>query len=729
MSNVTPPPNIVGEIVSLRDETSKSYLRSTAPDGSEKRALVKLTGRVHYPDPVDGRWRTIQPVWVYEGGGIWAIRANNAEAIVDTSNLSFQFRRRNGARLRGHIRAIGGVLADDLNFDTTGAHAPGNGRVLVIPDILPGLDLRLVYNDVLRPMFWVKSASAPRSFEWDFTARDLREFRIGLHENDGRDNLDLTDTTRTTERHRIAHILKDSEQDIAPNGDERLHVTETWTGEVAMWDGNQQRIWTTDVAYPVKVNQDITEPIPADADDGFEDISGASWTSTGIALLIVGKPATSGYNVGLRFTTIALDQGVTIDAGTQIELKVYSWDSSGAAGRFIVYGDDVDNAAAWSGSSRPSQITQTTASTTVNKGDLSAGDSQSIDVQSIVDEIVQRTGWSSGNAMRFGFIDNSPAYKSTDLVDSNAGWGDGTPHPMQLVINYTATTSYTLVADAGAVTIAGASASLLVHRELVAGAGAVTIAGQAAGLELARRLDAETGAVSIAGVDAGLLLSRRLEADAGAVTIAGAAAGLLRARRLVAGAGAVVIAGADATLIKGMILSAEAGAVTISGAAAGLLWNRHLDAEAGAVTIAGADATLTVSGNLTLIAEAGSVVIAGAPAGLLWDHVLEAEAGAVTIAGAAAGLARNRYLGADAGAVSISGAPAGLLWARQLEAEAGAVTIAGADAGLLYSGVPVFSSEPGEATSIEIDGPTFAVVSSTRTYIVIGESDTEITGS
>ena len=96
-----------------------------------------------------------------------------------------------------------------------------------------------------------------------------------------------------------------------------------------------------------------------------------------------------------------LGDGDTIDLANlklnfnKVEGPGTTWASSS------IYGDDVDDAAAWANTtSLPTTITKTTASASVSALPSAAG-LKTIAVTTIVQEIVDRVGWASGNDMRF----------------------------------------------------------------------------------------------------------------------------------------------------------------------------------------------------------------------------------------------------------------------------------------------------------------------------------------
>lgn len=107
------------------------------------------------------------------------------------------------------------------------------------------------------------------------------------------------------------------------------------------------------------------------------------------------------YNAaGFRFPSVSVPQGATIDSATLTTKK----NASGFGSPTIkIYADNVDSAPAWGTSSRVKTISKTAASTNM---DISGAvfDEVAQDVQAIVQEIVDRGGWSADNAMRFGFF-------------------------------------------------------------------------------------------------------------------------------------------------------------------------------------------------------------------------------------------------------------------------------------------------------------------------------------
>ena len=174
--------------------------------------------------------------------------------------------------------------------------------------------------------------------------------------------------------------------------------------------------------------------IASDADDGIDDQS--TWddrdNTYSIAEFFQVKKTSGGTDNrgGVRFTSIAMAQGVTISSAILTLHKV-----SGGLDSLTVYGDDVDNAPAWSNSSRPhSGFTATTASGSVST--FPANDTDfTIDIKTVIQELVDRAGWVSGNAMRFALV-GAATYAGLNITDYDLSPTDTTADAARLDITY-----------------------------------------------------------------------------------------------------------------------------------------------------------------------------------------------------------------------------------------------------------------------------------------------------
>jgi hypothetical protein len=149
--------------------------------------------------------------------------------------------------------------------------------------------------------------------------------------------------------------------------------------------------------------------------------------------LVVGRSTTLDWDGAARFLNIVVPQGSTVNfARVDLYASAVGTASPGDL-RIIAYGIDEDNTAAFS--TNPFGRTKTTASTSVNDINPSIGGYRSITVTNQVNEIVQRAGWSSGNAMGFLFMNNSSATQS--LIEDTASGNT------RLIIRVSAASSFT----------------------------------------------------------------------------------------------------------------------------------------------------------------------------------------------------------------------------------------------------------------------------------------------
>jgi hypothetical protein len=134
----------------------------------------------------------------------------------------------------------------------------------------------------------------------------------------------------------------------------------------------------------------------------------------------------------LRFQNVAVPQGATIDSAY---LKPY-WLST-AEKTFNVSGFDKDNAAQPTTGAEGNHSNHTGASVSwaVTTG---AGVKTSPDIKAIVQEITDRAGWSSGNAMMFGIWKPSGSYYSSDTRGIYVYGNSSGNAVAQLEIEYTA---------------------------------------------------------------------------------------------------------------------------------------------------------------------------------------------------------------------------------------------------------------------------------------------------
>lgn len=120
--------------------------------------------------------------------------------------------------------------------------------------------------------------------------------------------------------------------------------------------------------------------------------------------IIAGKKLSSGDGSALRFTNILIDRYKTITSANFEWQKVTT--TSGSDIKFKIWGIDQDNCGSFSdygdAAGRPKTDAYRDKTQSAITSEFNFGD----DWTSLVQEIVNRSGWSSGNAMGFIFNDN-----------------------------------------------------------------------------------------------------------------------------------------------------------------------------------------------------------------------------------------------------------------------------------------------------------------------------------
>ncbi len=163
--------------------------------------------------------------------------------------------------------------------------------------------------------------------------------------------------------------------------------------------------------------------IAASTDDA--DQGGSTVDTTGTTL----NANNSNQYIGLRFTSVTIPSGSTITAATlDLDIQSASYDDPDTT----IYGDDTDNASTFTtASNNISGRTATTASVTWTASNIGAGVKPTPDIATVIQEIIDRAGWSSGNALALIIKGNG----TTSFLRTRAY--DGTGSPAKLNVTYT----------------------------------------------------------------------------------------------------------------------------------------------------------------------------------------------------------------------------------------------------------------------------------------------------
>lgn len=167
------------------------------------------------------------------------------------------------------------------------------------------------------------------------------------------------------------------------------------------------------------------------SDDAFENAVGTV-TINGTSMVF----NNAGYWIGYRFQNVTIPNASTINTAT---LSYYVTSTTRDDNEQDVYGEDVDDAATFStAASNISGRTLTTAKTTVSADSVGVG-FYAVDVTAVVQEIINRAGWVSGNDLALlmdaltgvnlapDTYDNSPTNAAKLDIDYTASGGGSIP--------------------------------------------------------------------------------------------------------------------------------------------------------------------------------------------------------------------------------------------------------------------------------------------------------------
>ncbi len=205
-----------------------------------------------------------------------------------------------------------------------------------------------------------------------------------------------------------------SEANLIPNGSNidtsDYQIIGPWREQV---DGDEKNIISK--VYVRNVIKSFSKRGAAGLDDGYFDTS--SWSS-GATFMNVGESGGDDVYLAVRLISVTIPKDATIVSAT-ITLRHDSNQSDTVLAK--MNGIDEDDTANFS--SNPISRDLTTAQVNTSIPTLSFEDYTYPDISTIVQEIVNRAGWSSGNAMGFILNNNSTGANGSRIFETY----DGTP--------------------------------------------------------------------------------------------------------------------------------------------------------------------------------------------------------------------------------------------------------------------------------------------------------------
>lgn len=180
---------------------------------------------------------------------------------------------------------------------------------------------------------------------------------------------------------------------------------------------------------------EINKQISTSTDDCYENnYATVNLTSTSV---YVGFDTIDPFDGGLRWQSVNIAQAMSI---TSAKLSLYMHTDTGTLSANI-RGIDEDNTATWSSGSRPSQRTKTSATITANEANWNNWATDGwidIDITSVIQEIIDRGGWSANNALAVVIEDTAGA--GNNYLAARSYDYSGNVHGAKLDIVYGAAT-------------------------------------------------------------------------------------------------------------------------------------------------------------------------------------------------------------------------------------------------------------------------------------------------
>lgn len=418
--------------------------------------------------------------------------------------------------------------------------------------------------------------------------------------------------------------------------------------------------------------------VSASADDAHQSSiandSGRTFTSTGSVSLTstILSPGSHGsndeYTAGARFLNVTVPNGATISSATFKLTPQATYNAGSNVIKYWVSAQAADNPGTFTttgGNLNSTNRPRTTAAATWTQTSVTVNVAQSVDITSVIQEIVNRAGWASGNAIVI-LVDTHADTTTGEWQDYYA-YDHTTGQEPQLDITYSSGASpSTADTAAGSTTTAATGASTASATASIAAAVATTaatgssIAAATAGGSSGVATTAATGSatttatvtaaagIATTSVTGASTVVATASSAAGAATTAATGASIAVATTDIAAGVATVTANAvtgasTAVVASGVATTAATGESTALATA---------DTAAGAATVAASSGGVVIA---TADTAAASAITAAIGASLNAATANSATGGATTAATGAAIATAIADLSAGSTTVSVSG--------------------------------------------------------------------------
>lgn len=411
------------EVLDRRTAYSKTYqIQQERGQPDNKFLVLANINRSHYKDDYSDDsepWKEID-LTIETKDSKEVIEKSPYNMEVWTDKVGYSYRSKKGGRVDVELVEVDGSPVDLSNMTFR-----KEGNQLFWENVAPDVDIKVVcFPDFAETFKLLKTDSAAKEFKWKISedVETKARFRHGISgmDDDGRAleiQTELTDPV---------------EQSSSETGNrfKRFYFTERWTGRTSrvLSDRTRQKTWVDGVKFPVMIDASTSEDVADTADDG------SAWSTSWFpnrGEIYAGWSTffgDSARQAGIRYRTLAIPQGATIDSASMQFDKTRIYGSP----QLKIYADDVDDAALWSSGNLPQNITKTTASSAWSPANAAGSDT--IGITSVLQEVISRPGWSSSNDIRFGVLDQQGGGSHLIGFDDAQAGGNS----VHLAVTYTA---------------------------------------------------------------------------------------------------------------------------------------------------------------------------------------------------------------------------------------------------------------------------------------------------
>lgn len=425
------PPDQEFEITSLRTETSKTF--SITKDGVTTKRLEQVSYPLHYLDE-NHTWQDVDPHWHKQADGSFSNIKNSFQSFVPAQTTE-----------RTTAKTQKGDFWTEVTVETTGEipavlTATGNHERVVYPGAYKGLDIAFG----LEPDRLVKEfvfTSPPESIpELSFilrlpegTTAQLRGNSVVFLQNEV--VIGYTPAPFLYQRDRTIRGWMMADGGVVLQleqlGHNQYRLTKQITEEGAAWLRAQDR------QFPVAIDATINVQVTASGNDGDTDEGADNANSLTRTILPIGSYSGVAHMFVTRFPSISIPNAETIISAEFSMANNGTYDCGSCTLAARLYLEDADTATAPT-LTNMNDLTTTTAYTDIDISSMTADTFVDYDVTTAVQEVIDRAGWSSGNALSVIAVDNGSDYSEWQEPWSYDGSATYAP---TLVIEYGSTAS------------------------------------------------------------------------------------------------------------------------------------------------------------------------------------------------------------------------------------------------------------------------------------------------